>query len=135
MNQPRFLTVDDALRLHRDQIERYGGSHGVRDHGLLESALAQPQAGFGDVYAHKDLFEMAAAYLFHLVQNHPFNDGNKRIGAYTAFVFLFINGLKVTDVEADFEALVLATACGEKKKSEVADFLRSNCIVFDPTET
>lgn len=127
MNHPRFLTLDDVLRLHRDQIERYGGAHGVRDHGLLDSALAQPQASFGEKFAHKDLFEMAAAYLFHLVQNHPFNDGNKRIGAYSAFVFLFINGLKVGDVEAEFEALVFATARGEKKKPEIADFFQNNC--------
>lgn len=127
MNRPRFLTVEDVLRLHRDQIDRYGGSHGVRDHGLLDSALAQPQVGLGEEYAHKDLFEMAAAYLFHLVQNHPFNDGNKRIGAYAALVFLFMNGLKVTDVEAEFEALVLAAACGEKKKPEIAEFFRKNC--------
>jgi death-on-curing protein len=127
MNRPRFLTTEDVFRLHRDQIDRYGGSHGVRDHGLLDSALAQPQAGFGDEYAHKDLFEMAAAYLFHLVQNHPFNDGNKRIGAYAAIVFLFMNDLKVGDVEAEFEALVLATACGEKKKPEIAEFFRKNC--------
>ena len=127
MTQPKFLTTEEVLRLHRDQIDRYGGSHGVRDHGLLESALAQPQAGFGNEYAHKDLFEMAAAYLFHLVQNHPFNDGNKRIGAYAALVFLFINDLKVGDVEVELEALVLATACGEKKKPEIAEFFRKNC--------
>ena len=130
MSQPRFLTLEDVLRLHRDQIDRYGGSHGVRDHGLLDSALAQPQAGVGEEYVHRDLFEMAAAYLFHLVQNHPFNDGNKRIGAYAAFVFLFMNGFKVGDVEPEFEALVLGTARGEKKKPEIAEFLRKNCIAF-----
>ncbi len=127
MTHPRFLTVEDILRLHRDQIVRYGGSHGVRDHGLLDSAIAQPQAGFGDEYAHKNLFEMAAAYLFHLVQNHPFCDGNKRIGAYAAIVFLFINSFIVNDVEEEFEALVLATACGQKKKTEIAEFLKQNC--------
>ncbi len=127
MTPPQFLTTEDVLRLHRDQIDTYGGSHGVRDYGLLDSALAQPPAGVGNEYVHKDLFEMAAAYLFHLVQNHPFNDGNKRIGAYAAIVFLFLNGLKVGDVEGAFEALVLATACGEKKKPEIAEFLRTNC--------
>lgn len=131
MTQPIFLTGDDVLRLHEDQINRYGGSHGVRDHGLLESALAQPQAGFGDEYAHKDLFEMAAAYLYHLVQNHPFCDGNKRIGAYAAIIFLFINGFKVRNVEAEFESLVMATACGEKKKPEIATFFQNNCTAIN----
>lgn len=73
---------------------------------------------------------MAAAYLFHLVQNHPFNDGNKRVGAYTAIVFLFLNGIKVGDVEKELEALVMATACSEKKKPEIAEFFRKNCLVL-----
>ena len=75
-----FLTLDDVLESHREQIRVYGGSEGLRDLGLLESAIAQPPAGFGGVPLHRDLYEMAAAYLFHLVQNHPFIDGNKRVG-------------------------------------------------------
>jgi death-on-curing protein len=131
VTHPRFLFLEDVLRLHRDQIDRYGGSHGVRDYGLLESALAQPQVGFGDEYVHKNIFEMSSDYLFHLVQNHPFNDGNKRIGAYCAIVFLFLNGFKLGNVESDFEALVMATACGEKRKPEIAEFLRMNCSSFE----
>ena len=75
-----FLTLDEILALHADQIDRYGGSLGVRDVGLLESALAAPAATFGGRYLHGSLHEMAAAHLFHLVQDHPFVDGNKRIG-------------------------------------------------------
>lgn len=76
-----FLDLDRALRMHRSLIEAYGGSDGLRDAGLLESALAMPQASFDGQYLHADLFEMAAAYLYHIVQNHPFVDGNKRTGA------------------------------------------------------
>ncbi len=90
---PDFLQVEDVLLFHRDQIDLYGGEHGVRDMGLLESAVAQPNAGFGGQYLHEDLFEMAAAYLFHLVKNHPLVDGNKRIGAVSALAFLKLNGV------------------------------------------
>ena len=67
-----FLTLDDIIESHQNQIDTYGGSHGIRDIGLLESAIAQPEASFGGQYLHADIFEMAAAYLFHLVMNHPF---------------------------------------------------------------
>jgi death-on-curing protein len=91
-----FLSLEDVLTLHADQVALYGGDHGVRDLGLLESAIAQPQATFGGEFLHKDLFEMAAAYLFHIVQNHPFLDGNKRTGAVAAMVFLDLNGVEIT---------------------------------------
>jgi death-on-curing protein len=78
-----FLTTDEALAIHRDQIARYGGSPGLRDAGLLDSALATPQTGFGGEYLRRDLFEMAAAYLLQLVKNHPFVDGNKRPCAHS----------------------------------------------------
>ncbi len=96
---PVFLTADDVMAIHDDQIEGYGGSHGIRDTGLLESAVAMPQAAFADQYLHNGLCEMAAAYLFHIVQNHPFIDGNKRVGAASALVFLEINDvmLKITN--------------------------------------
>jgi death-on-curing protein len=83
-----FLTVSEVLKLHELQLNRYGGSTGVRDLGLLESAVSQAQAGFGGVYLHEDLAAMAAAYLFSLVKNHPFVDGNKRAGLATALAFL-----------------------------------------------
>ncbi len=93
---PKFLALDQVVALHRMQIDQFGGSHGVKDEGLLLSALAQPESGFGDQYFHKDLYEMAAAYLFHLVKNHAFHDGNKRIAALTSAVFLQVNGLDFT---------------------------------------
>jgi death on curing protein len=71
MGSPLFLSVEDVIEIHADQIQRYGGSLGIRDVELLHSALGMPEAGFGDRYLHGDLFEMASAYLFHVVQNHP----------------------------------------------------------------
>lgn len=125
---PIFLRLDEVIEIHRDQIQRYGGSLGIRDLNLLKSALAQPSAGFGDQYLHRDIFEMAAAYLFHIVQNHPFLDGNKRVGAASAIVFLLLNDIEVSALEIDFERLVLKTAEGKVKKAEIPQFLRKNCL-------
>src|SRR5512144_548986 len=106
--QPVFLTLDEAIEIHRDQIARYGGSDDIRDVGLLQSALAMPAAMFGGKFLHADLYEMAAAYLFHLVQNHPSLDGNKRVGAAATLVFLLLNGVEL-DVDGDaLTELVLA---------------------------
>ena len=116
---PKFLTLDDALEIHRDQIERYGGTLGVRDNGLLESALAAPQSGFGGHYLHADLFEMASAYLFHLVQNHPFLDGNKRVGAAAALTFLAMNGIETKIPNQALVQMVLSVAQGDRKSTRL----------------
>jgi len=78
VNDPVFLDVDDVVWIHDVQIELFGGQTGTRDRGLLESAVAMPQQRFGDAYLHEDLFAMAAAYAFHISENQPFIDGNKR---------------------------------------------------------
>lgn len=122
--QPLFLDLDRVLRTHRSLIEHYGGAEGLRDAGLLHSAIAMPQMSFGGNFLHKDLFEMAAAYLYHIVQNHPFLDGNKRTGAAAAIIFLALNGI---ELEADEDGLVevtLAVAEGKAGKQEIADFFR-----------
>lgn len=93
---PLFLRIEDVLELHRELIDRNGGSHGVRDQGLLESAVQQPEASFDGSYLHPDLAAMAAAYLFHLVENHPFVDGNKRIGFAACAAFLAINNASIS---------------------------------------
>lgn len=124
MNEPEFLTVDDVLAIHAHQIARFGGSPGLRDAGLLESAVAQAQASFGGVYVHADLFEMAAAYHFHLVQNHAFVDGNKRIGLAVALVFLDLNGVGITNGTEALYALTMAAARGEVSRDEIAATLR-----------
>jgi death-on-curing protein len=122
---PEFLTIGDILESHAQQIERYGGSDGIRDVGLLESAIAQPEAKFGGAYLHADLFEMAAAYLFHLVKNHPFLDGNKRIGLEAALVFLEINGLSLRATDEALVELTLSVAQGVAGKQQIADFFRA----------
>jgi death-on-curing protein len=121
---PLFLGLEDVLEIHRDQITRYGGSEGIRDLGLLQSALAMPQAGAGDLYFHSDLFEMAAAYLFHIVRNHPFVDGNKRTGAAAALVFLEMNGIGVKISDEALVNTVLAVAEGKLQKGPLAEFFR-----------
>lgn len=126
MAEPRFFSVEDVIDIHADQIERYGGSLGVRDVELLRSAIGMPEAGFGNQYLHADLFQMAAAYLYHIVQNHPFIDGNKRTGAMAAFVFLKLNGLTLDADELTFESLVLKAAQGQIDKSAIAGFFRKH---------
>ncbi len=121
---PVFLEVGDVLEIHHHQIEKYGGANGVRDMGLLQSAVAAPRATFGGQFLNQDLFEMAAAYLFHIVQNHPFIDGNKRSGAMAAFVFLRINGIKLDAPEDEFEETVLEIARTEADKQDAARFFR-----------
>jgi death-on-curing protein len=126
MADPQFLSVEDVIEIHADQIERYGGSLGVRDIELLQSAIGMPEAGFGEQYLHADLYEMAAAYLYHIVQNHPFIDGNKRTGAMTAFVFLKLNGLTLDAAESSFEEIVLRAAQGHIGKAAIAEFFRKH---------
>jgi death on curing protein len=126
VNTPVFLTLAEVIALHDVQLDRFGGLGGIRDAGLLDSALAMPQAGFGDQYAHGDLFEMAAAYLFHLVQNHPFVDGNKRVGFHAAFVFMQMNGWMLTLSEGAAYDLVIATAEGRGTKADIADAFRTH---------
>lgn len=93
--EPEFLTLEDMLDIHARQLAGYGGAGGIRDRGLLESAVAAPQAAFGGEWLHADLFEMAAAYAFHIAENQPFVDGNKRTGLLSAVVFLDINGISI----------------------------------------
>ena len=126
--QPVFLTLDEVMALHADQIAHYGGRPGVRDLGLLESALAMPRTTFGRVHVHPSLPEMAAAYLFHLVGNHPFVDGNKRVGLVAAIAFLGLNGLWLEADPDELAELVLRTARGEASKAELAEFIRERVV-------
>ncbi len=119
-----FLNLEDVLSLHADQVALYGGDSGVRDPGLLESALAQPRATFGGEFLHKNFFEMAAAYLFHIVRNHPFLDGNKRTGAVAALVFLDLNGVEIDAPKGSVYEITLSVATGEACKAQVAEFFR-----------
>jgi death-on-curing protein len=118
-----FLTLDEVLALHADQIERYGGRPGIRDVGLLQSALATPSHTFASTFLHGSLAEMAAAYLFHLIKNHPFIDGNTRVGLIAALAFLGMNGREVAAGPDELVELVMGTAAGRIGKAEFAVFL------------
>jgi death-on-curing protein len=117
-----FLTLDDVLRIHQRLIDEFGGSAGVRDMGLLQSALAMPGASFGGQYLHDSVAAMAAAYLYHLVQNHPFIDGNKRIGATAARAFILIDDWRFQPPEQKYQDIVLAVASGKLDKAAVTAF-------------
>jgi len=123
---PIFLTLDEVLALHADQVERYGGALGIRDLALLESAIAAPTASYQGEFLHGSLYEIAAAYLFHLVKNHPFVDGNKRVALISTIVFLGFNDLALTAEPDELTSLVLGVADGSVSKAEVAVFLKSN---------
>src|SRR5512140_1446736 len=122
--EPEFLRIEDVLRIHEDQIERYGGSPGLRDSGLLASVVETPRATFGGKFLHTDLFEMAAAYLYHIVQNHPFVDGNKRTGAACAIIFLALNRIELDADEEGLITLTLAVAQGQAGQQQIAEFFR-----------
>jgi death-on-curing protein len=93
---------------------------------LLESAVAMPAVGFGENYVHADIYEMTAAYLYHIVQNHPFIDGNKRTAAVASVVFLMMNGIEVNADEDSFEKMVRSAAEGKTDKAAIARFFRDN---------
>ncbi len=122
---PSFLTFADVIRIHVDQIERYGGQVGIRDLGLLQSALAMPRASFGQEWLHRDLYEMAAAYAFHLSQNHPFVDGNKRTGLVCALAFLEINDVAIADVEGRLYGAMMDVASGVLDKLGLAGVFKA----------
>lgn len=120
MSEPIFLTVDDVLYLHKDQIDRYGGIHGIRDGGLLASAVASPQATFDGKPLFATITEMAASYLYNIVQNHPFLDGNKRAGAVSCVVFLLINGYELDVSDNEFIETVMNIASSKLPKNEAS---------------
>jgi death-on-curing protein len=121
---PRFLTLDEVLEIHEDQISRYGGAAEILSLPLLESALAQPQSTFDGQYLLADLYQMAASYLFHIVRNHPFADGNKRVGAVAAIVFLMLNDVDPRISNEQLESITLQVAAGHANRDDVADLLR-----------
>jgi death-on-curing protein len=121
-----LLSVEEVLEIHAEQIRRHGGSAGIRDMGLLESAVHAAAATLGGVFLHDDLFEMAAAYLFYIVKNHPFVDGNKRAGTAAALVFLDLNDVEIAEDEPAFSDLVLDLVQDKIGKEKMADFLRTH---------
>lgn len=124
MKSPVWVLEETVLVFHEQLIEEFGGSGGVRDKGMLESALARPQNLFA--YKKADLFALAASYGFGLVKNHAFIDGNKRIGFAVAILFLERNGYHFQASEADATLRTLALAAGEMSEKEYAVWLEQN---------
>ena len=127
-SEPVFLTFAEIIEIHNYQLENFGGASGVRDMELLKSAIGMPSATFGGTFLHPTIYEMAAAYLFHLVENHPFVDGNKRVGAMAALVFLDMNGIDFEASNEEFTAMVLRVASGKMLKAEITLFLKEHCF-------
>ncbi len=122
----KFLGEEAISVFHKDQIETYGGSQGVRDSGLLESALAQAEAQFDGKNLHEGLFYMAAAYGFHICMNHPFYDGNKRTALVVMYTFLYVNGYRLKADKKSLFAVMMDLARGKVDKKELADFLKDH---------
>lgn len=116
-----FLTLDDLYQIHQDQLARYGGQDGIRDQKALESAIAQPQASFGGEYLHPTVFDMAAAYTYHIAQNQPFVDGNKRAGLVAGLTFLYFHDYEVIDPKMELPEAVESFP-GKKPDPCKADF-------------
>ncbi|MCE9581432.1 MAG: type II toxin-antitoxin system death-on-curing family toxin [Planctomycetes bacterium] len=125
---PVFLTLEQVLEIHQAQLALFGGADGIRDLGLLEAALAMPQASFGGEFAHEDIPAMAAAYLFHIAKNHPFIDGNKRVGASAALIFLGLNGVVLKLTNDGLVSLTLGIAEGRISKKDAAETFRHGSV-------
>lgn len=120
----RFLTKKFVVAYQARLIDLFGGSHGIRDEGLLDSALAQPEVTFAGVRLHEDVWDVAAAYAFHLCRNHPFIDGNKRIAAVAMGTTLSVNGCPVRFDEVELYRTIIAIAEGRLSKAELKAWLR-----------
>jgi len=125
MGRIQFLTLAEIVQIHNNQISLYGGSQGIRDITLLQSALAMPESTFDKSYLHKDLFEMAAAYAFHICQNHPFVDGNKRVALVSALVFLDFNEIEIDDPDEILYKAMMNVASSKINKEKLTNILRS----------
>ncbi len=126
MREPRFLSVTEVLRLHRTQVTQHGGTPGIHSPEMLLSAMAMPKQEFSGQYLHETLYDMAAAYLFHITQNHPFKDRNEHVGATAAVVFLTLNGIRLYADEEEFTLLLRQVIAGDAEKGDIARFFRDN---------
>jgi death-on-curing protein len=126
-----FITVQEIIDDHAEIIRRYGGMDGIRDIGLLASAMDMPKAAMFGEDLHPTIFDKAAAYLFHIICNHPFLDGNKRTGTMAALTFLRQNRIHIAfteEQESVLEELVVSTAQGKTTKNQISNFFR-NCYI------
>lgn len=119
-----FLDLEIVLAIHYEQLAIFGGADGIRDMGLLESAIAQAEATFDSEFVHDDLFHMAAAYAFHIAQNQPFVDGNKRTGLLSALTFLDLNGQAIEKPSSRLYRAMIDIAKRKLDKEGLAELLR-----------
>lgn len=124
----RYLTQEEVLELHQAVIQQSGGTSGIRDLGALQSAVAQPRMTFADADLYPTIDEKAAALGFSLIQNHPFVDGNKRVGHAALETFLVLNGHEITAAADDVEQLILGVAAGVISRDELVRWLRSRVV-------
>jgi len=124
--RPKFLPKNIIIYFHEQLIGLYGGTLGIRDEGLLESALEQPRAMFDGSYLHDSLVKMAAAYGFHICKNHPFIDGNKRVALVAMDAFLQKNGYEISASEKEAYEVMMKLASGNITKAELTDWLGAN---------
>ncbi|SRR5579871_3287833 len=122
----RFLSQAVVLAIHDDQIRLYGGIYGIRDEGMLDAAIQMPRATFDGEFLHPTIYHMAAAYGFHLSQNHPFLDGNKRVAGMTMLTFLKLNGYEPIASELDYYQTIMAVASGLMSKEQLARWLETS---------
>jgi death on curing protein len=127
-----FIPDDLALIIHADLLRRYGGQPGLRDRALLESALAQPRVTVGGKFAHKTVFEKAAAYGFHVCKNHPFVDGNKRVAFVLMDIFLQKNGWEIVANEEEAYSIMMALASGKLTKTQLTSWLKKHSSRLPP---
>lgn len=126
MTNINFISKRIVLYFHEQLIQIYGGTPGIRDENLLDSALAQPRLSHEGSYLHDSLFEMAAAYGYHICKNHPFVDGNKRTSLVVMDTFLQKNGYEITASEKEAYKIIMALASGEISKKELCEWLEEN---------
>ena len=123
-----FLDLQELKVIHKYQIEKYGGLHGLRDQNLLDSAINYPQAMFGKQYLHVDICSMAAAYMYAIIKNHPFIDGNKRTGFMAAVIFLAYNDFFIDAKDDELFDLAIAVAISNVTETDVALFFKNKSI-------
>ncbi len=123
-----FLSIEEVIQIHDDLVSTYGGLHGIRDMGLLISAVEMPAAAIFGEYLHETIFDKAAAYLFHIVCNHAFLDGNKRTGAAVSMIFLKLNGYEIKYHMLDFENMVCKVAQGLLKSQKLESFSNAKVL-------
>ena len=123
-----FLDLQEIKSIHKYQIEKYGGIHGLRDQNLLESAINYQQAMFGQQYLHVDICSMAAAYMYAIIKNHPFVDGNKRTGLVAAVLFLAYNDFFIDAKDDELFDLAIATATSKMTEAEITLFFKEKSI-------